>query len=123
MFVRLENGRQPRRRLKMSQTKWDASRIPDQKGRVIIVTGSTSGIGKETARVLAKKNGAVILAVRNVQKGQGVADEIRQEYLAADVAVRELDLASLESVRAFAEAFIRDHDRLDVLINNAGIMM
>lgn len=66
---------------------------------------------------------AVILAVRNVQKGQGVADEIRQKYPATDVAVRELDLASLESVRAFVKTFIRDHDRLDVLINNAGIMM
>jgi NAD(P)-dependent dehydrogenase (short-subunit alcohol dehydrogenase family) len=107
----------------MSQTKWDASRIPDQKGRVIIVTGSTSGIGKETARVLAKKNGTVILAVRNVKKGEGVSDEIRQEYPMADLFVRELDLASLESVKAFAETINRDYDRLDVLINNAGIMM
>jgi NAD(P)-dependent dehydrogenase (short-subunit alcohol dehydrogenase family) len=107
----------------MSQTKWDASRIPDQKGRVIIVTGSTSGIGKETARILAKKNSTVILAVRNVEKGKGVAAEIRQEYPTADVAVRELDLSSLESVSAFAKGINRDYDRLDILINNAGIMM
>jgi NAD(P)-dependent dehydrogenase (short-subunit alcohol dehydrogenase family) len=107
----------------MSNTKWDVSRIANQRGRVIIVTGSTSGIGKETTRVLAKKNGTVILAVRNVKKGEGVADEIRQEYAAADVSVRELDLASLESVRAFAKSINRDYDRLDVLINNAGIMM
>ena len=105
------------------QTRWDASRIADQKGRVIVVTGSTSGIGKEAARVLAKKNSTVILAVRNVSKGEAVAAEIRQEYASADVSVRELDLASLESVRAFTEGIKRDYDRLDVLINNAGIMM
>jgi NAD(P)-dependent dehydrogenase (short-subunit alcohol dehydrogenase family) len=107
----------------MSQTKWDASRITDQKGRVIIVTGSTSGIGKETARVLARKNGIVILAVRNAKKGETVAGEIRQEYAAADVSVRELDLSSLESVSAFAKGIDRDYDRLDLLINNAGVMM
>ena len=107
----------------MSQDKWDASKITEQNGRVIIVTGSTSGIGKEAARVLAKKNGTVILAVRNVEKGEGVAAEIRQEYPTADVAVRELDLSSLESVSAFAKGINRDYDRLDVLINNAGIMM
>jgi NAD(P)-dependent dehydrogenase (short-subunit alcohol dehydrogenase family) len=107
----------------MSQTNWDTSRISDQKRRVIIVTGSTSGIGKETARVLAKKNATVILAVRNIKKGRGVADEIRREYAAADVSVRKLDLASLASVRAFAESINKEYDRLDVLINNAGIMM
>jgi NAD(P)-dependent dehydrogenase (short-subunit alcohol dehydrogenase family) len=107
----------------MSQAKWDASKISDQKGRAIIVTGSTSGIGKQAARVLAKKNGTVILAVRNVNKGQGVADEMRQEYALADVSVRELDLASLASVRAFAGGINQDYDRLDVLINNAGVMM
>ncbi len=107
----------------MSQAKWDASRIADQTGRVVIVTGSTSGIGKETARVLAKKNGTVILAVRNVKKGEGVVSEIRGEHAAADVSVRELDLSSLESVQAFAARFNRDYDRLDLLINNAGIMM
>lgn len=107
----------------MANTNWDASRIADQKGRVIVITGSTSGIGKETARVLVKKNATVILAVRNVKKGEAVADEIRQAYPAADVSVRELDLACLESVRAFAASISRDYDRLDVLINNAGIMM
>ena len=105
------------------QTQWDASRIADQKGRVIIVTGSTSGIGKETARVLAKKNGTVILAVRNVSKGQGVVSGIRHESPAADVSVRELDLTSLDSVQTLAGGILRDYDRLDVLINNAGVMM
>lgn len=102
--------------------RWTAANIPDQTGSVIIVTGSTSGIGKETAKVLAKKNATVIMAVRNVKKGQGVAGEIRAEVASANVVVRELDLSSLESVRTFAEEFNQDFERLDVLINNAGIM-
>jgi NAD(P)-dependent dehydrogenase (short-subunit alcohol dehydrogenase family) len=107
----------------MSTSTWDAGNIPDQKGRVVIVTGSSSGLGKETTRVLAKKNASVIMAVRNVQKGQGVADAIRQEYTAADVSVRELDLADLTSVKTFAESILKDYARLDILINNAGVMM
>lgn len=104
-------------------SKWDSENIPDQKGKVIIVTGATSGLGKEAAHVLAKKNGTVILAVRNIKKGKGVVEHLKKEYTSADASVRELDLASLESVRSFAESFTNDYDRLDVLINNAGIMM
>ncbi|UCH49704.1 MAG: SDR family NAD(P)-dependent oxidoreductase [Betaproteobacteria bacterium] len=107
----------------MSMTKWDTNDIPDQKGRVVIVTGSSSGIGKEAARVLAGKNASVVLAVRNVNKGQNVANEIRRESPDSHVSVRELDLADLKSVKAFADSFIRDYDRLDILINNAGVMM
>ena len=107
----------------MARSNWDAANIPDQKGKIIIVTGSTSGIGKETARILAKKNATIILAVRNLKKGQAVVEEIRQEYSAADVSVRELDLSDLKSVRTFTESIIQDYNRLDVLINNAGIMM
>jgi len=106
----------------MSRTKWDASDIPNQNGRVIVTTGSSSGIGKEAARVLAGKNASVIIAVRNVTKGQSVADAIRNEYTTADVSVRELDLANLESVKAFAQSIIKDYDHLDILINNAGVM-
>jgi NAD(P)-dependent dehydrogenase (short-subunit alcohol dehydrogenase family) len=107
----------------LRKSKWDWNNIPDQKGRIIVVTGATSGIGKETARVVAKKKGAVILAIRNMEKGQVVIDEICQEYPKADVAIRELDLLSLESVRTFAQSILNDYDRLDVLINNAGVMM
>jgi NAD(P)-dependent dehydrogenase (short-subunit alcohol dehydrogenase family) len=104
-------------------SRWDASNISNQSGRVVIITGATSGIGKEAARVLGGKNATVIIAVRNVRKGQAVADEIQKEFAAAELKVLELDLASLQSVRAFAEAFAQEYDRLDVLINNAGIMM
>ncbi|MEM6502163.1 MAG: oxidoreductase [Cyanobacteria bacterium P01_C01_bin.89] len=106
----------------MAKTKWTADNIPDQTGRRVIVTGSTSGIGKEAARVLAGKNASVIIAARNVQKGEKVADEIRQEFPNADVTVRELDLSELESIAAFSQSILAEFDQLDVLINNAGIM-
>ena len=102
---------------------WSADNIPDQQGRVVVVTGGTSGIGKEAARVLAGKHAGVIIAARNLQKAENVAAEIRQEFPDADVAVRELDLTSLASVAAFADGMLKDYARLDVLINNAGIMM
>jgi len=102
---------------------WTADNIADQSGRVVVVTGSTSGIGEETARIVAGKNATVVMAVRNTVKGEKVADHIRAEYPAADVTVRELDLSSLDSVRSFADSFLADCDRLDVLVNNAGVMM
>ncbi len=107
----------------MPTENWSADDIPDQNGRVMIVTGSTSGLGREAARVLAGKNASVTIAARNLEKAEGVADAIRGEFNAADISVRELDLSDLESVARFAESFSRDKDRLDVLINNAGIMM
>lgn len=107
----------------MSQKKWDSSDIPDQKGRVAIVTGSSSGIGYEAARVLAGKNATVIVAVRNLDKGNKASDKIKAEFPEADVRVMELDLANLASVRGFVEEFKKHHSRLDLLINNAGVMM
>ena len=107
----------------MAQQKWDSNNIPDKKGRVAIVTGSSSGIGYETAHVLAGKNATVIIAVRNLQKGNTAADKIRAEHESADVRVMELDLANLESVRSFTAKFKENFSRLDLLINNAGVMM
>ena len=107
----------------MSKEKWDSNDIADQKGRVAIVTGSSSGIGYETARVLAEKNATVIIAVRNLKKGNAAADKILEQHPNANVKVTELDLASLESVRKFASEFKNNYSRLDLLINNAGVMM
>lgn len=107
----------------MSKKKWDSNDIPDQKGRIAIVTGSSSGIGYETARVLANKNAEVIMAVRNLQKGNAALDKIKAGYQDADVKVMELDIARLESVRRFTEDFKKNYSRLDLLINNAGVMM
>ena len=102
--------------------KWETKYISDQKGKVIIITGATSGLGKEDARVLTTKNAKVIMAVRNTEKGEKVAEAFRKSYASADVEVRQLDLSSLASVRSFAASFLEDYDRLDVLINNAGVM-
>jgi len=107
----------------MSKSTWGHADIPDLTGYVAVVTGSTSGLGKEAARVLAGKNASVVLAVRNVEKGEGVAEAIRKEHPSADVSVAQLDLSSLASVKDFADAFTSSHNRLDLLINNAGVMM
>ena len=74
----------------MSKQHWDATKIPDQKGKVIIVTGSTSGIGKEAVKIIAGKNAKVIMAVRNVEKGKEVVNEIKKEFKNADIDVRKL---------------------------------
>lgn len=107
----------------MSNTRWTADRIGDQARRRVVVTGATSGIGKEAARVLAGKNAAVVIAARNMQKAQATVDEIRAGYPKADVSCRELDLSSLKSISAFAASYADEFDRLDVLINNAGVMI
>ena len=107
----------------MKQQKWTADNIPDQKGRVAIVTGSSSGIGYETARVLANKNAEVILAVRNPKKGENALQKIKVQNNDVNVKVMILDLANLESIKKFAVEFIQKYDQLDLLINNAGIMI
>jgi NAD(P)-dependent dehydrogenase (short-subunit alcohol dehydrogenase family) len=101
---------------------WNDSNIPDLSGRVFIVTGANSGIGYEAARVLAAKGGHVVLACRSREKGQAAAARIQSTHVGANVEIQDLDLASLASVRAFADRFLRAHARLDVLVNNAGIM-
>jgi NAD(P)-dependent dehydrogenase (short-subunit alcohol dehydrogenase family) len=98
----------------MTSTGWTAADLPSQKGRIFIVTGANSGIGLPTARALAEAGAHVVLAVRDVAKGETVAASI-----AGDTEVRRLDLADLASVHAFADAWQGD---VDVLINNAGVM-
>ncbi|GAM66928.1 probable oxidoreductase [Vibrio sp. JCM 19236] len=105
----------------MASIPWGVDDIPTQRGRISVVTGSTSGIGKETARVLAQKQSRVVLAVRNVSKGEKVAAEIRADYPDTDISVMQLDLSSLRSVEAFSTQFSATFDKLDLLINNAGV--
>lgn len=107
----------------MSKDNWTAENIPDQKGKVVIVTGSSSGIGFEAARVLANKGARVVLAVRNLEKGERAARKILAQNAKADVKVMELDLADLASVARFCENFEKAYARLDILINNAGVMI
>ncbi|WNM35437.1 oxidoreductase [Streptomyces sp. Li-HN-5-11] len=102
--------------------RWTADRIPDQTKRVFVVTGANSGLGLATTRALAHRGGHVIMAVRDEGKGRRAAAEITAEQADAALEVRHLDLADLDSVRAFAEQLRTDHPRLDVLVNNAGVM-
>ena len=102
---------------------WTERDVPAQAGRVAVVTGANSGIGLETARVLARQGAQVVLAVRDRARGEAARDDVARRDPAAAATVRTLDLASLESVQAFADGFAGDHGRLDLLINNAGLMM
>jgi NAD(P)-dependent dehydrogenase (short-subunit alcohol dehydrogenase family) len=102
---------------------WQESDIPDQTGRVAIVTGANSGIGFETARALAGRGARVVLACRSPERGRDAEERLRKALPAADARFEALDLGSLASVRAFAERFAGDESRLDILCNNAGVMM
>jgi NAD(P)-dependent dehydrogenase (short-subunit alcohol dehydrogenase family) len=102
--------------------KWDETDIGDLAGRVAIVTGANSGIGWEAARMLAQHGAAVVMACRNADKAARAHERLLATHPAGAVSVAPLDLSSLASVRHFAESFGRDHDRLDLLINNAGVM-
>ncbi|MER5967840.1 oxidoreductase [Streptomyces sp. NPDC002057] len=103
--------------------RWTADRIPDQTGRVFVVTGANSGLGLATTRELARRGGRVVLAVRDEEKGRRSADALAAAGIAPDLLdVRPLDLADLDSVRAFAGRLRAEHPRLDVLVNNAGVM-
>jgi len=103
-------------------SKWTAADVPDQTGRVAIVTGANSGLGYDTAAVLADKGAHVVLAVRNLDKGNEAADRIKSTSPNADVALQQLDLTSLDSVRKAADELRATHPRIDLLINNAGVM-
>ena len=102
--------------------KWTARDISSQTGRIAVVTGANSGLGKSIARELARAGASVTIAVRNTDKGEQAAADIRRDVASADLSVQRLDLAELASVRSFAAAFAAEHDHLDVLVNNAGIM-
>jgi NAD(P)-dependent dehydrogenase (short-subunit alcohol dehydrogenase family) len=102
--------------------KWTAEDIPDQSGRVAVVTGANSGLGAAVAGQLARRGAEVILACRDTVKGEAAAKAILAGSPKGNAVVAVLDLSDLGSVRAFATAFARGHDRLDLLVNNAGVM-
>lgn len=106
----------------MTRVRWTIADVPEQGGRIAVVTGASSGIGYETAKVLATRHATVVLACRDERKAQAAADRIRAEVPAAHVELLLLDLASLASVHAAADEFRSRHDRLDLLVNNAGVM-
>ena len=101
---------------------WKATDIPDQRGRIAVVTGANSGLGLEASRELARQGATVVMAVRDLDKGTAALADIRAGVPAADLELRKLDLGSLASVQAFVGTVLGEHPVIDILINNAGIM-
>jgi NAD(P)-dependent dehydrogenase (short-subunit alcohol dehydrogenase family) len=106
----------------MKTARWMLDQMPWQTGRIVVVTGANSGLGYNTAKALAQKGARVIMACRNVQKGKQASLRIMEDGAAVKPEVWQLDLASLDSVKQFSEKFLESKERLDLLINNAGLM-
>jgi len=102
---------------------WTEFDIPDQTGRVAVVTGANTGIGFETARALARSGARVTIGCRNPERGKAAEARLRELAPEGEVHFESLDLGSLKSVESFAKAVSEREDQLDVLCNNAGVMM
>jgi NAD(P)-dependent dehydrogenase (short-subunit alcohol dehydrogenase family) len=103
-------------------SKWTPSQIPSQAGKLAIVTGANSGIGYHTALELARAGATVVLACRNLQKAEDAKAKILAAVPQAQLEIAQLDMADLNSIKAFAESFVAGGRKLDMLINNAGVM-
>ena len=101
---------------------WNTADIPDQRGRVAVVTGANGGLGLSTARALAAAGGDVVIAARNQERAAEAMDRIRDGVPDARLTVVELDLGSLDSVQAAAAQILAAHETIDLLVNNAGVM-
>jgi NAD(P)-dependent dehydrogenase (short-subunit alcohol dehydrogenase family) len=106
----------------MAENRWTAEDAPDQSGRFAIVTGANSGLGLATSRGLARAGARVVMAVRNTEKGDEAARALKGAVPDSDVSVLQLNLSSLDSIRAFAARIQGEYPSLDLLINNAGVM-
>lgn len=102
---------------------WSVQNIDNLKGKRVLITGANSGLGFESARVLSREGAKVVMACRSISKGATAKNSILEENKWADLEVMELDLTRLSSIRNFGEHFKAQYDGLDILINNAGIMM
>jgi NAD(P)-dependent dehydrogenase (short-subunit alcohol dehydrogenase family) len=96
--------------------------VPDQTGKIVVVTGGNSGIGLEAARRLAQAGARVVIAVRNPAKGEAAVEDIRAGHPSGEVSAESVDLSSLASIRHFAAVMTKREQPIDILINNAGIM-
>ncbi len=101
---------------------WTAANIPDQTGKIAVVTGGNGGLGLETVRELARRGAHVIIAARNLDKAAAAEADVKAEIPSASIEVRNLDLGSLASVEEFAAGVVADHPTIDLLFNNAGVM-
>jgi NAD(P)-dependent dehydrogenase (short-subunit alcohol dehydrogenase family) len=102
---------------------WTVDKIGDLSSKVVVITGANAGLGFETSKIAAGKGAKVIMACRNLEKAEKAKEQILKDNAKADLEIMQLDLASLKSVRSFADEFNSKYKRLDVLINNAGIMV
>ncbi|MUL81811.1 MULTISPECIES: SDR family NAD(P)-dependent oxidoreductase [unclassified Mycolicibacterium] len=105
-----------------ANSKWTEANVPDQSGRIAIVTGSNTGLGYEAARALAARGAHVVIAVRNLDKGREAVARITAAVPKADLKLQQLDVGSLDSVRTAADELKAAYPRIDLLINNAGVM-
>ena len=105
------------------EKNWTTEDIPSQEGKVFLITGANSGLGLEVTKQLSAQGAYVIMAVRTMSKGEKALKEVKEQVPQAHLELLKLDLIDLENVRTFAQNFKKHHDKLDVLINNAGIMM
>ena len=92
-------------------------------GKTVVITGANSGIGKETAVDLARRNARVLMACRSIQRGESAAAEVRKKSNNDNVVFQQLDLASFASIRKFAQEVLEEEKQIDILINNAGVFM
>ena len=103
--------------------KWKFENIPDQTGKIVIVTGANSGIGFEVTKALTRKGAQVIMACRNINNAETAKKKILYEFPDIKIEIIHLDLSDLSSIRQFSNEFLEKYSRLDILCNNAGIMM
>lgn len=106
----------------MAVQKWTEANIASQQGKTILITGANSGLGLQAATVLSGKDANIIIAVRNLQKGQEAINDIKGKFPNARMELMQLDLADFNSIRKFSEEFHQKYSQLNILINNAGIM-
>ena len=106
----------------MKKTKWSINEAKDLTSKVIIVTGANSGLGYEATKIFASKNATVIMACRSLEKANEAKEAIIEVYEKANLVPMVLDLGSLKSIKSFANEFKSKYNRLDILLNNAGIM-
>jgi NAD(P)-dependent dehydrogenase (short-subunit alcohol dehydrogenase family) len=106
----------------MKKQNWSLEQVPDLTGKVIIVTGANSGLGFEATKVFAKNNATVVMACRNLERANASIQKIKEEIPNANLHLIQLDLSDLSTVDTFVESFKKSYSKLDVLLNNAGIM-
>ncbi|MBN2613096.1 MAG: SDR family NAD(P)-dependent oxidoreductase, partial [Bacteroidales bacterium] len=106
----------------MEHTNWTTDNLPLLQGKVILITGANSGLGLEAAKELSKQGAEVVMAVRNAEKGKAALAKITGDYPDAKVGLMHLDLSNLESVETFSNEFHTKYSKLDILMNNAGVM-